>query len=668
VTKVPCLSPSLSFSPSLKIEDTMNTPKYVTGACIGTLLFTAQCAFAENDSNLEHVIVSGTRSSQPTVEIPASIQILTAEDIKLSGANNLAQVLGAQAGLTVNDTIGNQSRGATIAMRGFGGNAANNVLVMVDGRKLNNPSLAGPDLASIAIKDIERVEIIQGSAGSLYGEQSSGGVINVITKKAEGFSGFIEASTGTDSYEDYQGAISQVFDNGFTVRASGEKKEADNYRDNNKSDYSNLFLNTGYEAERFSLFLEAQTIEDDLRLPGSLTADEIRQDRKQTLNPDDVSDRDTDVYAAGGSLKFTDNWEVLAEYTRREEDTEGFLFGGDFTGETELDSFEPRITGEIATANGPILVTAGVDYEDTSYKRGDDFGATEIDQELFDLYAQVIVPVIDNVKVTVGARNSDFEAKDKTTGTRFTDDLNVYQAGVAWAFNERSRVFLRRDESFRWPNADENGFIPADISFLKPQESTSWELGIESSINQVTLSALVYDMEVDNEIIYDPSADGPFGPGSGANINLDQSERIGVVLDGTWRATDSISVKLNYSYVDAEISSGTFDGNTVPFVAESTANLVVSYVLNEHWSFYTDAQYTGERYPVGDEANVSEEIDDFTVFNANVRFDYKSAYANLRMNNISGKKYEGFSGGTSPFDYSYPAPEETFQFSVGYNF
>jgi iron complex outermembrane receptor protein len=184
----------------------------------------------------------------------------------------------------------------------------------------------------------------------------------------------------------------------------------------------------------------------------------------------------------------------------------------------------------------------------------------------------------------------------------------------------------------------------------------------------VRLSAVLYDMEVDNEIIYDPTADGPFGPGTGANVNLDQSQRTGVVLDGSWQATDSLSLSLNYSYVDAEISSGAFDGNTVPFVAESTANLVIAYVLNQHWSFYADAQYTGERYPVGDEANVADEIDGFTVFNANVRFDYRNAYANLRMNNIGGKEYNGFSGGIAPFDYNYPAPEETFQFSVGYNF
>lgn len=625
-------------------------------------------SLAEGSQGLEHVIVSGTRSEQHSVEIPASIQVLTAEQIKLSGANNLMQVLNAQAGIQVNDVIGNQGRGASISMRGFGANSANNVLVMVDGRKLNNPSLAGPDLASIALKDVERIEIIQGSAGTLYGDQATGGVINVITKKADKLSAFVEAGAGTDDDKTYQGAVSQAFKNGLSYRVSGEKSEGDNYRDNNKSEYSNVLANVGFENELFSLFAEGQTIDDDLRLPGSLTEADIRDDRKQTFSPDDNSDLDTDIYRLGGSLNLGDNWTVLAEYSHRDQDSEGFLFGGNFDGSTDVDTFDPRVAGNIDTPNGPIVVTTGIDYEDADYQYNSDFSGTDVSQNVLDYYGQVITPLSQSIKLTLGARYSDFEAKDNISRDKNEDNLTVYQAGLAYQFNEKSRVFLRRDESFRWANADENGFVMPTVDFLKPQESTSWELGVEIRISSIFLSAVVYDMDVDHEIIYDPAADGPFGPGTGANVNLDQSQRTGIVLDSSWQATDSINVKLNYSYVDAEISSGTFDGNTVPFVAESTANLVVSYQLNEHWSFYADAQYTGELYAVGDEANAGDEIDGYTIFNANVRWGYAGFYANLRMNNITGKEYNGYSGGLAPLDYNYPAPEETYRLTLGYAF
>lgn len=651
-----------------KIGDIMSYTKLTIGTVASTLtLLGSLPAIAEGAQDIEHLIVSGTRSEQHSVEIPASIQVLTAEQIKLSGAPNLVQVLNAQPGIQINDAIGNQGRGASISMRGFGANSANNVLVMVDGRKLNNPTLAGPDLASIAIKDIERIEIIQGSAGTLYGDQATGGVINVITKKAAELSGFIEAAVGTDSYESYQGAVSQAFDNGLSFRLSGEKSEADNYRDNNDAEYSNVLANVGFENELFSVFVEGQTVDDDLRMPGSLTTADVRDDRKQTFSPDDFSDRDTDTYRFGGSINMSDDWALLAEYSKRDEDSEGFLWGGNFTSSTDVDTFEPRITGEIDTANGPLLITAGIDLEDTDYESSLTF--SDVSQEAEDYYAQVISPLSQSIKMTLGARYSDFESKDNISKDKFEDDLTVYQAGLAYHFNEQSRVFIRRDESFRWANVDENGFTMPTVDFLKPQESTSWELGVETRIDSVFLSALIYDMEIDNEIIYDPTAVGPGSPlFDGANINIDESQRTGIVLNSIWQATDSINVQLNYSYTDAEISSGTFDGNTVPFVAESTANLVISYQLNGNWSFYADAQYTGEMYPVGDEANDSDEIDDYTVVNANVRWDFRDFYANLRMNNILGKEYSGFSGGVAPFDYNYPAPEETFQFALGYNF
>ena len=190
-------------------------------------------------NEIEQIIVSGTRSEQPSVQIPASIQVVTAEDIKLSGASSLIQILNAQAGIQINDLIGAGSRATSISMRGFGENNVNNVLVLVDGRKLNNPSLAGPDLSAIALKDVERVEIIQGSAGTLFGDQATGGVINVITKRSKELSASVEAGRGTDDLEVYRGSISHGLDNGLFYRVSAEKVLEDNYRVNNEANYSN---------------------------------------------------------------------------------------------------------------------------------------------------------------------------------------------------------------------------------------------------------------------------------------------------------------------------------------------------------------------------------------------------------------------------------------------
>ena len=631
------------------------------------------CSQAESTSQ-EQVIVIGTRSEQPTVEIPASVQIITAEQIKLSGASTLVQVLTAQAGIQISDKIGNGGRGAVISMRGFGENNANNVLVLVDGRRLNNPSLASPDLSSIAMKDVDRVEIIQGSAGTLYGDQATGGVINIITKRPEGTNAYLELGRGSDDLETYRGAISQGFDNGIFYRISAEKKLADNYRDNNESNYSNLFTSLSYENETFKVFGEVLVVEDNLNLPGSLTSTQIKQNRRQTETPDDYSNQDTDSFRFGGHINLGGSWQLAAEYTDRETESKGVdgSAWGDLSikeSTTEVKTFNPRLTGKVSTGQGEILITTGADLQESEYLST--FVARDSSQDISDIYAQAVIPVMDKLKVTVGGRYSELDESDKVTNANNDDDLTVYQIGAAYQLDKNTRIFLRRDESFRWANIDENAWSnTAAGEILKPQQGTSWELGLEKKFNNFKLSTMIFDLNLENEIYYDPNI--------GFNANLAESDRQGIILDGLWQVSQGLSLQLNYSYVDAEISDGVFDGNTVPFVAEQTANFVASYQLSENWSIYADAQYTGERYKAGDEGNVAGVLGGYTLYNANLRWDHDKLYVNIRANNISGKEYNGYhgyynyndflTGDLVEVEYGYPSAEQSVEVSVGYSF
>lgn len=614
-----------------------------------------------NASEIEQVIVSGTRSEQPSVQIPASIQVVTAEQIKLSGASNLIQVLNAQAGIQINDLVGAGSRATSVSMRGFGENNVNNVLVLVDGRKLNNPSLAGPNFSTIALKDVERVEIIQGSAGTLYGDQATGGVINVITKRPKELSANIEAGRGTDDLEVYRGSISQGLDNGLFYRVSAEKKLADNYRVNNEANYSNILANVGYEQKAFRLFAEVLQVEDDLKLPGSLDRASINSDRKQTFTPTQFTNQTTDAYRIGGDVHLTDNWTFSTEYTDRETDSAGYTsWGGDWTESITVETLNPRIVGTIKTANGNILVTSGIDLQESEYQS--EFSGSDSEQNLSDFYAQVVIPIAETVTITTGGRYSELEETDKLSGTDNDDDISVFQIGAAYQINGDTRLFLRRDEGFRWANIDENGYSDQPIGeILDPQESTSWEVGIETRIDTLSLSAVLYQMTIDNEIYFDSTASG-----FGANSNLEESDRKGLVLDSRWNISERVNLQMNYSYVDAEVSAGLYKGNTVPFVADQTANLVATFVINDNWSVYVDAQHTGNRYGANDDANGSGKLGSYTIYNANVNWEYNQFSVNFRANNFTGKQYNGFE--STLYNYAYPAKEETFEITAGYTF
>ena len=142
------------------------------------------------------VVVSAARTEQSTLTTPASITVITREQIEDSGSRHIVEVLRGQGGVQINDLYGDGSR-ATVGMRGFAESAGSNTLVLVDGRRLNNPDLASPDLNSIALEDVERIELVQGSAGVLFGDQAVGGVINIITRKPGALRHSLELSAGS---------------------------------------------------------------------------------------------------------------------------------------------------------------------------------------------------------------------------------------------------------------------------------------------------------------------------------------------------------------------------------------------------------------------------------------------------------------------------------------
>ncbi|MET0379660.1 MAG: TonB-dependent receptor plug domain-containing protein, partial [Spongiibacteraceae bacterium] len=316
----------------------------------------------------EQVIVSATRSEQTAVYIPANILVIGAEEIERNGAKTLTELLRSRAGIQVQDVVGSGARGTTLVMRGFGSNGANNTLVLLDGQKLNNPSLAAPDLSSIAMADIERVEIIQGSAGVLFGDQATGGVINIITKRPQERSANVEVGFGSEDWESYRGNIGEAFDNGLAYRVAAEKHLTDNYRDNNEADYDNVLARGSYTQTLFSAFVEAQQINDNMRLPGSISPTLIAQDRRQTRRPNDFTNIDTDRYRVGGEVVINPQWKIAAEYSYRDADSTGVFFGTQFTDATTVKAFTPRVLGTIDVPYGPLIATLGYDNQGSEYE------------------------------------------------------------------------------------------------------------------------------------------------------------------------------------------------------------------------------------------------------------------------------------------------------------
>lgn len=147
-------------------------------------------------SSSDGIVVTATRGKSLTSEIPASVDVISAEKIALKAPQNMAEVLDNVQGVFVKD-YGGLTGVKTISLRG---SSSEQVLVLLDGQRLNNAQNGQVDFSTISLEGVEKVEIVRGGNSALYGADAIGGVINIITKKDntdKGFSGSAKYALGS---------------------------------------------------------------------------------------------------------------------------------------------------------------------------------------------------------------------------------------------------------------------------------------------------------------------------------------------------------------------------------------------------------------------------------------------------------------------------------------
>jgi iron complex outermembrane receptor protein len=150
----------------------------------------------EDLMQVDVVVTSAARHEQPISRTPAAVFVLTAQDIERSGATSFPEVLRLVPGVDVARLDSNRW---AISIRGFNNQFANKILVLVDGRSIYTPLFSGTlwDTADLPLEEIERIEVIRGPGGALWGANAVNGIINVITKRAdETLGGFVSATAG----------------------------------------------------------------------------------------------------------------------------------------------------------------------------------------------------------------------------------------------------------------------------------------------------------------------------------------------------------------------------------------------------------------------------------------------------------------------------------------
>jgi iron complex outermembrane receptor protein len=604
-----------------------------------------------------------TRATTLNSPVPASVQVISRSDIESSVATNLLDVLRGKAGIQVHDTVGNGSR-ATFSLRGFGENSVNNTLLLVDGRSLNQPFMAGADFNSVPLSNIERIEIIRGAGTVLYGDQAVGGVINIITREPTKTSAYVEISRGSQDTEAYRGNVFANLGAGFSAYISGESNNSDNYRKHNESNYDNLFTRLKFDHENGWLLYEYQTIDDELKYPGTLSASQKKNDRKQA-NSTDWNDTKTEVHRFALKQKINDIFSFNFDYSNADQDGVFYSYGSKNQQSVRTDSFNPRLTARFDSSLGLAEVLLGYDQIESDYRAW----GSKYDQTRRDWYSSISQGLGKDITLNLGYRTSQVKEDFKNT-SKHRDREESTSIGLSWQVTEDIRTFVKREDVLRWANVDENGFTLPSVDFLKPQLGTSWETGIEwrDALQSYQLSA--FRLDLDNELLYDSEINNPNSwNGKGANINLDKTRRQGFMLEGMRQVSDDLSVSAQYTLTDARYRAGSFKDKEVAWVSKHMASAQINYTVFERMTAQLEANYTGPRYLSSDDKHEQAKEGGFTVFNAALKYEYKDLVTKLRVNNITGKEYDSHAG-LSPFagPYYYPAAKRVTTVSVGYKF
>lgn len=640
----------------------------LTGSVWGTVRAEQTDEAAEAKVAMDEVVVTASREAEPVAKVPANVTVIDAEEIERSNAKNVPEALAA-AGLHVSDIGGNQ-RAYTVDLRGFGEVAQQNLLVLVDGRRINQADLSSTDWSLIPLDRVERIEVVPGSRGTvLYGDNATGGVINIITKEGAGLEGRVAAQYG--SYETYKGSAGVGGALGiWSLDVSASYLDSDGYRDNSQTEAKDAGATVRVDpSEMVSINLSGGYHKDETGLPGALLQSDLDAGAKPTdsVYPDDFADTE-DYYAKGGVELFfltNDAFRLDASYRKRSVDQYASFSGGYFTGDTAIEtiSLSPRFTfqEEFGEVSNRLIMGGDFSRNEEDINNFSSFSGSSsynLERESIGYFVHDDLGVTRNLSLSGGYR---YDRADFTFSSGPGDDRDYDEESFTVGINYTvgiAKAYASYGTSFRYPVLDEifNFIDNSAATTLQPQKSKNIEAGaVIGLLDGMTLAVNMFRLETDDEIFYNPTG-GPFG--FGANENLDgETRRQGVEVKWAYQYKGVIA-GANYTRMKAKIRGGLYDGSDVPNVPENRVSADLGYAFDMGLFMGVNGVYMGSRYLISDFNNSAVKQDDYTVVNAKIKYDWRWLSFFVDLNNIFDEEYSSYGGlnflGEPGY---YPSPE-----------
>jgi iron complex outermembrane receptor protein len=596
-----------------------NTDLMIAGLVAGLTATLAGLPALADEMPDEQVLVTASRLGGGVAG--TSTSVITAEDIARDPAADLPSLLARQAGVQMFGLFGGVDGAQTsVGLRGFGATATSNTLVLINGRRINDPDQSNVDFAAIPQSAIERIEIVRGNAGAvLYGDGAVGGVINIVTKNGD------NAPTGTTlggSFGSYQYREADLSTNqrigDTTLSFFGTDLVSNGYRDGNSLRERNFDAEIRHPLGDGEIYLNVRGDDQYLGLPGSIRLAAWEASPKANATPGNYGVLQSFNVTLGGTQRLADGIELVidAGLRRKQEPTEYAYFGEFYRIDLTTLSLTPRLLVDRPLFGLGHKLTAGFDLYQTFYRSAyseadgmASYDTHKLNQRTLAVYAEDSVALTPDTTLSAGIRlqRADVAARETADpsapgyygavpGTPLDQTADQYAAnlGIERIVTPHVTVFAGLSHAMRLPNLDDrNSVIASPTNFLLKTQ-TSWEADLGASFTWERLGGQVslFGMNLHNEIDYDPGANFGFG----ANVNLDPTRRYGAETELHWAVTDSFRLHGTLTLTKAEFRDGPYKGHAVPEVALLTGDIGATWdIWQDYVSLSGDLRETGPR-------------------------------------------------------------------------
>ncbi|AXX89923.1 TonB-dependent receptor [Arcobacter suis] len=567
--------------------------KISTSLVASFLLATSNLYSAQN---LETITVTSSLIKSDEKSATFATEIYTKEDIKSSKSKDVYDFLSSQTSVNVSPYFGN-GFSQLLDLRGYGiANGGENVVVLVNGRRMNNIDSAPQLLSSIPIESIERIEILKGSGSVAFGDGANAGVINIITNGKN--DNYIKSYVGNNGTKNATASLGfnyeKIIANALIDYTSTDGTRVDLNDDKDENYNKNKNFNIIYfPTDDLELNLARNYSNMDTKYAGSLTLDEYKNNPNKANS---FTEQYLSSYVTTGGFKYNFNPNLSLESSYSDEDKRSEFTT--FKSKYEYKSFVSKLNYQ----ENNYKVLLGVDGFD-----GDRIGTSDItNKNNKAVFVSGEYNISDDLKVSSGVRRENVEYKYEPNGadTLKNDEyLNAYDLGINYQLDNISSIFANYNKSFQAPDIDKffsNGLFN---DFIEPSKVNNYTVGYNNIRKNNKLKLSLFRADLKNEIYY-------YNTGSWAtsfNTNIDKSHKYGLEVFDKYLINDNLYTSLNYSYIIAKIDeenegNGTYNGKDLPGVSKHNITVNLGYDIN-NLNTVLSHTYRNSAYAADDFAN-----------------------------------------------------------------